>query len=623
MSSPSSPEYSARMTLPGTPSQNPPTLSPHPAVTAPNSPILPPVSPILPPGSPMPEINPQPDPSVQDGDNGSAAHRHLFPEDPGFVNLIADLGIHSPTLEQTFYSLIQRLTNLESQSRRDKETLRSVKDLVKDLLSMSSDIMKIKLSAQQESNQAHQEFLQIRNAVDLINSSTNALLVGLESFASRPPVVAKTFHEPPYQSHIYFLGGLNETKPFCFSVRGTLERNKDNFANEKHKFMWIAGYFRKADGRLGDTCPSFVGWQGLMKKNAVEKGLDPKTASSKPDFVLQELRTAEDFILAIESVFSNHKEEGDIRKLLKAARQGNTSIEEFNLYFNSLLYSVDLSESSKCEFYDNAINPKIVQLGMLRGGWTTLTDLDSKQEMAVKLATDVAGLGFINKINQNKNQSGSSSQRPVQRVEQKIVVPPPKLSEAVPMDIDVLAAQIGFTYEDWKKECILQHLCHRCGGTWDSAHDVVHHCPLAKKHHLLKPQCLAIWKDWGGHIWNERGRCSGELEQPDESRWAPVNLPSGSLRGTSGRQTDRPPASPAPADCFDKGKKRESVSEINQEPISKKRAGKMKAPDGEGDSRSVTVDVVESGPMSVGDMCFARQLAEMEYNESPVILNHS
>ncbi|KAA1075627.1 hypothetical protein PGTUg99_032636 [Puccinia graminis f. sp. tritici] len=541
MSSSSSREYSARMTLPGTPSQNPPTLSPHPAVTAPNSPILPPVSPILPPGSPMPEINPQPDPSVQDGDDGSMARQHLFPEDPGFVNLIADLGIHNPTLEQTVYSLIQRLTNLESQSRRDKETLRSVKDLVKDLLPMSSDIMKIKLLAQQESNQAHQEFLQIRNAVDLINSSTNARLVGLESFASRPPVLAKTFHEPPYQIHIYFLGGLNETKPFCFSVRGTLERNKDNFANEKHKVMWIAGYFRKADGRLGDTCPSFVWWQGLMKKNAVEQGLNPKTASSKPDFVLQELSTAKDFILAIESVFSNHKEEEDICKLLKAARQGNTSIEKFNLYFNSLLYSVDLSESSKCEFYDDAINLKIVQLGMLRGGWTTLTDLDSKQEMAVKLATDVAGLGFIDKINQNKNQSGSSSQIPVQRVEQKIVVPPPKLSEAVPMDIDVLAAQIGFTYEDWKKEC--------------------------------------------------------------------------SLRGTLGHQADRPPALPAPADRSDKGKKRESVSEINQELISKKRAGKMKAPDGEGDSCSVTVDAVESGPMSVGDMCFARQLAEMEYNE--------
>ncbi|KAA1080446.1 hypothetical protein PGT21_007469 [Puccinia graminis f. sp. tritici] len=609
MSSSSSPEYSARMTFPGTPSQNPPTLSPHPAVTAPNSPILPPVSPILPPGSPMPEFNPQPGPSVQDEDDGSSARRRLFPEDPSFVNLIADLGIHNPTLEQTVYSLIQRLTNLESQSRRDKETLRSVKDL----LPMSSDIMKIKLSAQQESNQAPAEFLQIRNAVDSINSSTNSRLVGLESFASRPPVVAKSFHEPPYQSHIFFSGGLSETKPFCFSVRGTLERNKDNFANEKHKVMWIAGYFRKADGRLGDTCPSFVWWQGLMKKDAVEQGLDPKTASSQPDFVLQELVTAENFIVAIEAVFSNHKEEEDIRKLLKSARQGNTSIEEFNLYFNSLLYSVDLSESSKCEFYDDAINPKIVQLGMLRGGWTTLTSLDAKQEMAVTLATDVAGLGFIDKVNQNKSQS--TSQRPVQRVEHKVIVPPPKLSEAVPMDLDVLAAQIGFTYEDWKKECILQHLCHRCGGTWDSAHDTVHHCPLAKKHHLSKSQCLAIWKDWGGHVWKEGGSRSSELERPDESKWAPVNLQLGSSRGATSRQPDRQPTSPLPTDRFDKGKKRESVSEINQEPMSKKRAGKMKAPGGDGDGRSVTVDAMEADLMSVGDMCFACQLAEMEYSE--------
>ncbi|KAA1107039.1 hypothetical protein PGTUg99_026465 [Puccinia graminis f. sp. tritici] len=287
-----------------------------------------------------------------------------------------------------------------------------------------------------------------------------------------------------------------------------------------------------------------------MKKNAVEQGLDPKRASLQPDFVLQELVTAENFIVAIEAVFSNHKEEEDIRKLLKSARQGNTSIEEFNLYFNSLLYSVDLSESLKCEFYNDAINPKIVQL-------------------------------------------------------------------------DVLAAQIGFTYEDWKKECILQHLCHRCGGTWDSAHDTVHHCPLAKKHHLSKVQCLAIWKDWGGHVWKEGGSRSSELERPDESKWAPVNLQLGSSRGATSQQPDRLPTSPLPADRFDKGKKRESVSEINQEPMLKKRAGKMKAPDGDGKSRLVTVDAMEADPMSVGDMCFACQLAEMEYSESPVTSSHS
>ena len=58
--------------------------------------------------------------------------------------------------------------------------------------------------------------------------------------------------------------------------------------------------------------------------------------------------TAEIFMCAIKSTFSNHKEVEEARKALKAARQGKDTIEQFNITFNALLYSVDLSDASKC-----------------------------------------------------------------------------------------------------------------------------------------------------------------------------------------------------------------------------------------------------------------------------------
>jgi hypothetical protein len=56
---------------------------------------------------------------------------------------------------------------------------------------------------------------------------------------------------------------------------------------------------------------------------------------------------------------------------------------------------VDLSEASKCNLYDDAINPKIIQLGILRGGWNGVTDLAKKQAMSVELAANVPGVVLI------------------------------------------------------------------------------------------------------------------------------------------------------------------------------------------------------------------------------------
>jgi hypothetical protein len=105
--------------------------------------------------------------------------------------------------------------------------------------------------------------------------------------------------------------------------------------------------------------------------------------------VISELFDSESFLLVFEDMFSNHKEAEEQRKALFSLRQGSKSIAEFNIQFNTLLYTVILSEESKCEVYKAAINPKIIELGVQRGGWTELDTLVEKQRMAVKLLTDV------------------------------------------------------------------------------------------------------------------------------------------------------------------------------------------------------------------------------------------
>ncbi|KAA1099590.1 hypothetical protein PGT21_013476 [Puccinia graminis f. sp. tritici] len=95
--------------------------------------------------------------------------------------------------------------------------------------------------------------------------------------------------------------------------------------------------------------------------------------------------------------------------------------------------------------------PKIIQLGILRGGWNGVTGFAKKQAMAVELAADVPGVALIDRL----------SQKP-QPIIQKIQLPskldlskaPPRLSNGVPMDIDAIAAKLNFTYDAYRHEFI-------------------------------------------------------------------------------------------------------------------------------------------------------------------------
>jgi hypothetical protein len=112
-------------------------------------------------------------------------------------------------------------------------------------------------------------------------------------------------------------------------MRNCFERLTEHFSTNKYRILWTASYFRRADGKFGEKCSSYDWWRGLLRKNAFQQGLDPGNSSSAAPFVINELSSTENFLRAIKFTFSNHKEDEESRKALKALRQGKETIEQF------------------------------------------------------------------------------------------------------------------------------------------------------------------------------------------------------------------------------------------------------------------------------------------------------
>jgi hypothetical protein len=297
---------------------------------------------------------------------------------------MAGLQFENPDRDQTLLSHSQSIATLETQARHTEEILRRNDETIQELrqlLVFAADVNKL-------NTQLPRELQHVRNTVDGVLTTLQLQVGHLES-CPEPVAPAKIFPEPPFYSHTYFSGDIAETHCFCCLIQDTFARIPGHFSSERQCILWIAGYFCTASGNLGTDCPSYTWWRGLLTKNAHEQGLPTQKASLASDFVISELFDSESFLLAVEDMFSNHKEAEEQRKALFSLRQVSKSIAEFNIQFNTLLYMVILSEESKCEVYKAAINPKIVKLGVQRGGWTELDTLVEKQHMAVKLSIDI------------------------------------------------------------------------------------------------------------------------------------------------------------------------------------------------------------------------------------------
>ncbi|KAA1110016.1 hypothetical protein PGT21_006697 [Puccinia graminis f. sp. tritici] len=454
----------------------------------------------LPPLSPMPDdFQPRPIPSP----SPSIPFPSLLPNrqdhQQGVSNILSSLQIENPDRDQTILSHSQSIASLELQARRNEENLRKNDATIKELsqlLVFASDFTKMKM-------QVSKEFLQVRTSSDTANGSTNSRLAALEGHANS----ASKFHpDPPHYSHLSFSGEISETHQFCYFIQDAFARIPHHFETDCDRILWISSYFRTVSGRLGEPCPSYAWWRGLLTCNADAQGL-PTLAP----FVLPELMNSDAFLNLIESHFSSSTEEEDARKAFFALRQGSSSVSDFNIQFNTLLYSVDLSPKSALEDYERAINQKIVELGIQRGGWSELANLEDMQRMAVKLSLDV---GRVNQIIQRKFTF------PPPRVEYRAPGPAPvvaKPSQAVPMDIDSVLASVGFTWPAWRKACTDRKTCFRCLQPFDQEHVDHRGCPLPELKWLKKESLLPFWKEWGGKLRED------DQDQRVSSRYTPLS----------------------------------------------------------------------------------------------------
>jgi hypothetical protein len=166
--------------------------------------------------------------------------RTTLPADNDFSSLLSNLQLNTDSQAQLVTIQAQSIADLKTESQQDKAIIRELKN---DLGKVKVEMSQLKTICHEEFTQLcsslQQEFLQVRTAFDSSSSSTASRFDRLELVAP----VKKAFVNPVYYSHIFFSRAPKETNSFCFFMRNTLEQLHSQFADEKHKVMWLAGYF--------------------------------------------------------------------------------------------------------------------------------------------------------------------------------------------------------------------------------------------------------------------------------------------------------------------------------------------------------------------------------------------
>ncbi|PLW19849.1 hypothetical protein PCASD_17229 [Puccinia coronata f. sp. avenae] len=503
----------------------------------------------------LPPISPAPEGFVACDINSDTCFGQHFDldgrlADTSVNDLLAEMRIDNKPVVDVVAANTQHIAELQTNSCCSQKDIKELKGL----LHLSSDVVKIKTTMKQEITQYRAEMAHARGVIDALGASTTSRMEHLESITTKEENNAskvKVFRKPPSYSHIFFSGDVKET--ICFFIRNAFERLTEHFLNEKHRILWIAGYFRSANRRMGDWCPSYNWWRGLLGKNAHVQGFDAATGSSLSIFVIKELMTSSAFLSAIKYSFSNNKEFED---------------------------ALDLSDASKCEIYAEAINPEIA--------------------MAVILAIDVAKVVALER-NRAKGITACVEQRLNSAPNHVIPAPKPaqqaKLTDGTPMDLDAIQANSKFTYALFKAECIKLGIGARCGGNFDSVHEENGGCPVSVVDQLTLGDKLTMWKNWGGYVQTKK-----EKKAVSTTPSAPMRRSKLKVNGST------------PQEQLGKGKKRETIAEMEEGPTIKRRESKAQyLPSSSG---SQEVAGVEMGPLSIGDILFERQIATAVYEES-------
>ncbi|KAI7953812.1 hypothetical protein MJO28_006359 [Puccinia striiformis f. sp. tritici] len=460
--------------------------------------------------------------------------------EPGVSTLLSGLQMDDPDRDVVANRHSQSIANLEAQVRQNEETIRKQSRDIKTLNSLLP--LATEFSNHKSTNL--QELLQIRSGVDVLNNSIDVRLSRLENFGTQPAVKP----EPPYHQHIFFSGSMKEVSRFNSTMRDTFARLPGHFSGEKHKILYIIGYFRASKDNSSDDCASDVWWRGLLATNAGMQGLNTKKASALDTFVLPELLTSEGFLEAINNQWPNVTEAEDNWKAFESLRQGSTSIGDFNSAFNTvyLQLGINLEPKVVCDYYDKAVNEGISNLASVRGGWAGEEDIKKKQKIAVAISREPVGLSIVNQM---VNQKKPLPTRPNQILPLKRPIHTAKLSPGVPMDLDSVSG-IVFSWPLFKDVCKEHAICIHCGEDWDKVHKTTRSCPAGIAGKLTDSAARALWIDWGG---------ISDFTEAGVSKWSPEHRRS------------KPSVTPSSITPFAKGKKRESISEVDIHPNNKKK----------------------------------------------------
>ncbi|OAV86286.1 hypothetical protein PTTG_29984 [Puccinia triticina 1-1 BBBD Race 1] len=387
-------------------------------------------------------------------------------QDEDISALLSNLCVKNLAQSSQIQSQAASIALLSAQAQQDKKAIKDLQSDNKNIKDVfHGELLKFQLS--QNKSLAH-----LRGMFDGFKEGFDSRVGRLEL----KPLVQehpRIFIEPPHEAGVYFTGMPRETNNFCFSMRNAFEQIGEQFNSEKQKVLWISGYFRSNTGSMEESVPSFVWWRGLLSENVSALGLPTLKASAKMEYVLPQLRYCESFITAIEHTFEDHHELERAEAAFFAVRQGNKTIEEFNILFNALLHPLKLTDRSKCVAYNKAIDPNIIKLALFRGRWDESFTLEARQEIAETVAKNVASVSkTLDPRSAQKQQGGQGShgghpsdnrvrQESRTRPSVQSATPRPpqhsKLPDGDPMDVNEVLAllkEADFSHQDFCQACV-------------------------------------------------------------------------------------------------------------------------------------------------------------------------
>jgi hypothetical protein len=251
-------------------------------------------------------------------------------------------------------------------------------------------------------------------------------------------------HDVPKLQYAQFTGNPRQTKRFVYFIRKKLQEKGHLFPSEKSKINWIVRHFRHPNGNLGKNVPLYNWWMVLLFENARAQDLPTKSASTEDPYVLEVLSSAKSFLSHLEEVFNNKHDVKEAKKQFFSFKQGNCTIKEFNALFNSLAYSVNLTEESRCNIYEQALNPKVLKIAVMRSDWKNATRLKEKQSLAILAAEAQDKISSI-----DAGSLPSIHRRPPPPPRPNLPPPPTPIhipDGVAPMDLDNISADSTFTF---------------------------------------------------------------------------------------------------------------------------------------------------------------------------------